>query len=141
MIDVPAVDDPRIMISIPVPVKGRKPVVLKVPRFDFMGEDVHQAWEDAAKQAGENKDMPLSRQQRITDLAALKLVLPEKDYKVCETLTSGQLQIVMLNWAKESAFPLGELLASADSLTGNTEAPSSMTSTAQDGPEETSDPA
>jgi hypothetical protein len=141
--DIPAVDDPRILVSIPVPVKGRKtPLVIRVPRFDFIGEDQHDILENVGAEIAEaNPGMGIRKLQRLTDLAALKLFLPAKDYTTCEGLTSGQLQAVMIAWAEGSTIPLGELLASAESSTGNTEAHSSTTSTHEDGQGETSDAA
>lgn len=143
MFDVPAQDDPRIMVHIPVPVKGRKtPLVLKVPRFDFLDEDQHDAMMTASSEVDEqNKDLPLRKRQRLTDLSALKPFLSQRDFGVCETLPAGQLQAIIIAWAAGSSVPLGELLASAGSSTENTEAPSSSTSTPEAGQGETSDAA
>jgi hypothetical protein len=141
--DIPAVDDPRIMVKIPVPVKGRKtPLVIRVPRFDFIDEDKHDALDKLGAVVAEaNPDMDLRRQQRLVDLGGLKLFLSAKDAAACESLTSGQLQAVMSAWAAGSTIPLGEFLASADSSTENTEAPSKPTSTPEDGQGATSDAA
>jgi hypothetical protein len=141
--DIPAVDDPRIMVTIPVPVKGRKtPLVLRLPRFDFIDEDQHDAMNSAAAEVVQaNADAVPRKQQWLVHLAWLKPHVPPKDYAVCETLTVGQLSAVVGVWAERSSIPLGEFLASADSSTGNTEAQSSTTSTTPDGQDGTSDAA
>jgi hypothetical protein len=141
--DIPAVDDPRIMVTIPVPVKGRKtPLVLRLPRFDFLDEDQHDAMSAATeKVAEESADLPARKQQRLFDLAMLKPHVAAKDWPAVEALPVGPLNAIVGVWAEQSNIPLGEFLASADSSTENTEAPSSTTSTPEDGQEETSDAA
>jgi hypothetical protein len=140
--DIPAVDDPRIMVTIPVPVKGRKtPLVLRLPRFDFIDEDQHDAMSAATEKVAEESADAAPEAAAAVHLAMLKPHVPPKDYAVCETLTVGQLSAVVGVWAERSSIPLGEFLASADSSTGNTEAQSSTTSTTPDGQEGTSDAA
>jgi hypothetical protein len=136
--DVPALDDPRIMVSIPVPVKGRKtPLVLKVPRFDFIDEAQYDAIEEATKGIGTET----RKQMRLSALALLKPFLSAADYKACETLSVGQLNVIQAVWGEQSSTSLGELLASGDSSAENTEAQSSTTSTPEDGSDSTSDAA
>lgn len=134
--EVPALNDPRLLVPIPVPLKGRKPITLKLPRFDFIDEDQHDAIEAAAKAADDaNKELPLRKRQRLADLALLKPFVSEKDYQACESLTSGQLQVLIKIWATGSQVALGELLASEVSSTENTGAQSPSTSIAEGGPE------
>lgn len=42
-VSLPGFDDERIMIPFSVPSKGRKPVTVKVPRFDFIDEETFDA--------------------------------------------------------------------------------------------------
>jgi hypothetical protein len=138
--DVPDLDDPRIMVSIPVPVKGRKtPLVLKVPRFDFIDEAQHDAIEEATKKI-DTKLVP-RKQMRLAALVLLKPFLSVADYRACETLSVGQLNMIQASWGEQSSIPLGESPASADSSLENTEAQSSTTSTPGDGSDSTSDAA
>ena len=127
VMDVPAHDDPRVQITIPVPVKGRKqPLLLKVPRFDFIDEDTYDAIVTGIDAI--DKTLPQRKATRLVVLAYLKPCVPAKDYAVCETLMVGQLNAILQNWNDASNITLGEYLASAASLTGNTEAPSDTTS-------------
>ncbi len=141
--DVPAADDPRIQVHIPVPVKGRKtPMVLRVPRFDFIDEPTYDECIAAIEAIEkEHADLVPRKRQRLIHLVWLKAFVPPKDYEVCETLALGQLDAIMLEWSNRSSIPLGELLASGTSSTANTEAPSSMTSTSGAGRGATSDAA
>ncbi|MCV7009490.1 hypothetical protein [Mycobacterium gordonae] len=121
--------------------KGRKaPLVLRVPRFDFIDETQHDeltasvAELDTDKYVGE----PFRKRMRLATLLMLKPFLSAADYKVCETLPVGQLNAIQVVWREKSSIPLGEFLASADSSTENTEAQSDSTSTPEDGPAATS---
>ncbi|MBU3748788.1 MAG: hypothetical protein FGM36_16175, partial [Burkholderiaceae bacterium] len=40
---LPGFDDERTQIPFTIPVKGRKPVTVKIPRFDYIPEDVFDA--------------------------------------------------------------------------------------------------
>jgi hypothetical protein len=42
-VDIPGMDDERVRITITVPVKGRKPLVLKIPRHDFLDTETQDA--------------------------------------------------------------------------------------------------
>jgi hypothetical protein len=139
MYDIPAQDDPRIQITISVPIKGRKPLTLKVPRYDFITEDIYDAM-DTDITAIDEKLAP-RKQIRLARLAMLKPFLSPAEYKACETLTVGQLDAVVEKWATESNIPLGEYLASVTSSETSTEAPSNTTSSSEDSPAETSDAA
>jgi hypothetical protein len=130
--DIPAVDDPRVMVSIPVPIKGRKtPLVLKVPRFDFIDEAQHDAIQAGIE--GIDESLIIRKKQRLVTLAMLKPFLSAADYKVCDGLVVGQLNLIQANWSQQSAISLGESLASAGSSTENTEAHSPSTSTPEGG--------
>lgn len=140
--DVPAPDDPRIMVTIPVPVKGqRKPLVLTVPRFDFLDEPTYDAITAELDAIAERTDLVVRKATRLINLAYLKPCIPERQYEVCETLPVGQLNAIMAIWSDASQVSLGEYLASANSSTGNTGAPSSTTSSPVDTPDATSDAA
>ncbi|WP_141213984.1 hypothetical protein [Mycobacterium marinum] len=115
---------------------------MKLPRFDFIDEDQHDAMAVSAKGVDEqNPDLALRKRQRLVNLAMLKPFVAQREYLLLEPLPAGQLESIMIIWATESTVPLGELLASADSSTGNTGAPSSTTSTVADGQDATSDAA
>lgn len=119
-------------MPIPVPVKGRKtPLVLRLPRFDFIDETQHDQLQ-AAREAVDSS-LPIRKQQWLGNLELIKPFVSPADFKACEKLSSGQLNLVMLTWAQQSTISLGEFLASADSSTENTEAPSASTSTPEAG--------
>lgn len=142
MFDIPSHDDPRIMVSISIPVKGRKPLVLRLPRFDFIGEDQHDELQAAVQtQVEKDPELPLRKHQRLADLVFIKPFVSASEFKACEALLPGQLRLVISTWAEQSSIPLGEFLASAASSPGNTEAPSSTTSIPAAGRAETSDAA
>jgi hypothetical protein len=134
MMEVYATDDPRVQIEISVPVKGRRPMMLRLPRFEYIDEPIYDemmaALEaiDAAEAAAEAPMVTRKRNRAIT-LTTLKPFLSPKDYAVCETLPVGQLDNISEVWRELSAIPLGEYVASKTSSTVNTEAPSSTIST------------
>lgn len=137
--DVPAVDDPRVMVTIPVRVKGRKaPLMLRLPRFDYITEDTYDDWD--TQFAAINTDVP-RKQGRQVRLIMLKTFVTAAEYKACEGLTAGQLEAISDIWAAKSAIPLGEYIASANSSPENTEAPSPTTSSSADTTDATSDAA
>jgi hypothetical protein len=143
MFDILASDDPRIMVVMSVPVPGRKqPMVIKLPRFDFIDESQHAAIDEAFKSVdSEHADWPIRRRRHLANLKIIKPFMTAKDYAACEKLTVGQLDMIIERWAEQSNVSLGEFLASAESSMENTEAPSSLTSMPEDGQEGTSDAA
>lgn len=137
MFDVPALDDPRILVPISVPVKGRKTrLVLRLPRFDFIDEHQHDALQAAVD--GVDESLPPRKRQWAANLLMIKPFVSAADYKACETLSSGQVNMIVSYWAQQSTISVGEFLASADSSTESTEAQSDSTSTTEDGPAATS---
>lgn len=141
-VEVPALDDPRISITISVPVKGRKPIELTLPRFDFIADNQYDEMIAASEQAArDNPNTPARKVNKLVNLAMLKPFLTAKDLAVCETLPPGQIDAIMLIWVERSSISLGELLASAQSSTANTEAASNTTLTPAGGRGATSDAA
>lgn len=137
---IPAPGDPRLLVTIVVAVKGRRsPLTLKIPRSDFIDESVVDEIDATIEKIVEDQALSFRKKQRAISLAKLEPLVPEKDYAVCETLALGQLDAIIAAWGEKSAITLGEFLASADSSTENTEAPSSTTSTSADTPEGTLD--
>lgn len=132
MFEIPAADDPRLLVEIRVPVKGRRPMVLRLPRYDMIDELTYRPMWVAleAIDADENKDMTARDKTRAAVLAMLKPFVSDKDYAICETLALGQLTAIRDHWGTQSEIPLGEYVASVNSSAGNTEAPSATTSTA-----------
>lgn len=140
--EVPSVDDPRISVTVSVPIKGRKPIALTLPRFDFIPDNLYDEMISASDQvARDNPDTPTRKINKLVNLAMLKPFLSSKDLAACETLPPGQIDAIMLIWVERSSIPLGELLASAQSSTANTEAPSNTTLTPAGGRDATSDAA
>jgi hypothetical protein len=141
-LDIPASDDPRITVSIPVPLKGGKVLVLAVPRFDFIEEPDYDAMTIELEKLDKDTDLTERQRARLATLVMLKPFVPARDHKVCESLVMGQLTAIRTHWIEQSNIPLGEFLASAQSsMTTMSEAPSNMTSTAGDGGAATSDAA
>jgi hypothetical protein len=92
--DIPAVDDPRILVPIPVPVKGRKtPLVLRLPRFDFIDEDQHDAMNSAAAEVVQaNADAVPRKQQWLVHLAWLKPHVPPKGLRGVRDADGGSVE-------------------------------------------------
>jgi hypothetical protein len=140
-LDIPASDDPRITITIPVPLKGGKVLVLAVPRFDFIEEPDYDTM-TAELDKLEDTDLSERKRARLATLVMLKPFVPARDHKLCESLVMGQLTAIREHWIAQSNIPLGEFLASAESLmTTMSEAPSNTTSTLEGGGDATSDAA
>jgi len=81
------------------------------------------------------------KKNRQARLVMFKPVVSAKDYKILETFTVGQLELLYNEWADESNIPLGKYLASERFSTENTEAPSPTTSLPADTTDTTSDAA
>src|SRR6516165_2507047 len=120
MFEIPAVDDPRVVVEISVSVKGRRPLILRLPRFDYIDEPVYDAMMieleaiDAAVKDDETK-LPPRKQSRQITLATIKPFVSDKDYAICETLALGQLEAISKYWQEQSGIPLGEYMASKQS--------------------------
>jgi hypothetical protein len=141
-LDIPASDDPRITVTIPVPLKGGKVLVLAVPRFDFIEEPDYEIMTAELAKLDEDTGLSERKRARLATLVMLKPFVPARDHKTCESLVMGQLTAIREHWIAQSNIPLGEFLASAESLTTTmSEAPSNTTSTAEDGGAATSDAA
>jgi hypothetical protein len=136
-IQIVAVDDDRISIPFHIPVKGRRPLVLKLPRFDFIPEDDFDQLTESIE-ALDKEDLPLRKYSRALALLMLKQFVSDKDYTVLETLATGQLDQILNGWREQSQVSLGESEASENSSTESTEAQSSTTSSATDTTAETS---
>jgi hypothetical protein len=125
MMDIPAIDDPRVMVVIELPTFE---VTLRLPRFDFLPEPILDKMDAQLTAIGENTELNDRKKLRQARLCMFKAVVSAKDYKVLETMTKGQLELVYSEWADQSNIELGKYLASAPFSTENTEAPSSMIS-------------
>ena len=131
MFEIPATDDPRTLVEISVALKGRRPMVLRLPRYDMIDEAVYRvmfAELDAIDTDDDKKSLSPRDRTRLAVLTMLKPFVPDKDYKLCEGLALGQLVAIRDHWATQTEIPLGEYMASLTSPTGNTEAPSNTTS-------------
>ena len=132
--DIPAPDDPRILVSIPVPLKGGKVLALKVPRFDYIDEAQHEAMTVELDKLDKDTDLTARQRARRATLVMLKPFTSAADFKHCEAMVLGQLTAIRDVWFEQSNIGLGEYLASAPSLTtGISEAPPNTTSTSEDG--------
>ena len=137
-LDVPTIDDPRIMIVIDLPPFGLQ---LRLPRFDMLPEKLLDDMDAKLTAITEETEPSQRKRNRLARLTMFKTVVPAKDYKMLETFTIGQLDLIWEDWVEQSGIPLGKYLASAPSSTENTEAPSPMTSSSADTVEATSDAA
>lgn len=139
-IKIVAVDDERISIPFEIPVKGRKPLLVNLPRFDFIPEG---EFDELNKEIEElDSDLSLRKYSRALALLMLKRFVTEKDYTVLETLATGQLDQILNGWREQSSVSLGESGASDNSSTETTGAPSDTTSSpAPDTSDATSDEA
>lgn len=133
MLTVPIVgdDDPRITITFTLPVKDGDPVEVKLPRFDFIDEDVLDEIQSAIE--GIDSELPAHRAQRQAYLIQMKPFCDDDQFAVVEKLKLGQLTQIMDTWTAKSAISLGEFLASDDSSTENTGRRSGRTSSKEVG--------
>ena len=138
MLDIPAADDPRVTVTMNVALKGGKTLILSVPRFDFIDEPTHKDMSVELEKIDADETLSARERVRASTLVMLKPFVAARDYKQCESLVVGQLNVIRDHWIAQSNITLGELLASAASSTANTEAPSNTTSTPEDGPDATS---
>src|SRR6516165_6543495 len=100
MLEVYAADDPRVQVEISVPVKGRRPIVLRLPRFEYWDEPIYDAVM-AGLEAIDNADkdkpdddptrMPARKRNRAITLITVKPFVSDKDYAVLEGLPLGPL--------------------------------------------------
>lgn len=111
-------------------VKGRDPVVLVLPRFNYMP---FQELKDFMKMVADIEDRETSTDYDSLDkardlvLAQLQPFVSDDEYKLVENLSWGELQNISARWAEESNTPLGESSASNGS-SKNIRRPSNTTS-------------
>lgn len=139
-VDIPAPDDPRVHVVIPVPLAGGRVLTLRLKRFDWIEEPVLVEVEAAQEKIRADETLNGRQRSRASILALLKPFVSEQDYTECERLPVGSLMAVNDFWSEQSGLPLGEFLASVASSTENTEAPSDTICSPADGPEQTSEP-
>jgi len=137
-IEIVGVDDDRTRIPFTIPVKGRKPLQISLPRFDYLDEDTFDALTVDLAELNTNTDLPERKRGRLIALAMLKHVVTEHQFAVLETLATGMLDQVLEGWRTHSLVSLGESPASENSSTENTGAPSKPTSSTVGGGEPTS---
>jgi hypothetical protein len=138
-----ACDDPRIFVTIEVALKGGKSLTLRIPRTDYIEESEHDALVAALEAIDKIpvEELPDRKRSRAAVLAMLRPFIPARDYKACEGLPVGPLNEIRDRWFAASAMPLGEYLASGNSSTETTGAPSNTISSSEGGGAETSDAA
>jgi hypothetical protein len=137
-----ATDDPRINVTITVPIKGGKTLNLALPRFDYLEEPVLAAMDVELEKIRADEVLNDRQKSRARVLAMLKPILAARVYKQCEDLPLGPLAAISEVWSEQSSMSLGEFLASAESSpTKSSEAPPNTTSTPADTTDATSDAA
>lgn len=121
-IEVP-IDDDRIYIPFTVPVKGKQPLVFKVPRRDFQPrEDVKLLqWLMSELDHDVDKlselvdpDEPAAV-ERACYLLSLKPHVTAAQFKVLKSLPFGAIRFINDRWNEQSRVTVGEYWASADS--------------------------
>lgn len=116
-VNVVADNDPRIHITFSIPTTG-KPVEIRLPRFDFIDEDVLDDIQSGIESI--DSELPAHRAQRQAFLVQIKPFCDDTQFAVVDKLKLGQLTQIMDTWTTKSAISLGEFLASDDSSTENT---------------------
>lgn len=137
-IQIIAVDDERTSVPFSIPVKGRRPLVLRLPRFDFINEDDFDGLTESLA-ALDKEEMSLRKRTRAVALTMMKPFVGEKEYAALQSLAAGQLDQILELWRERSQVSLGESEASDNSSTESMEAQSSTTSSSADSTVETSD--
>jgi hypothetical protein len=138
-IHIVAADDERVLIPFIIPIKGRKPLQITLPRYDYLDEDQFDALSSELTKLDENTELSARKKGRMVALSMLRHVVSDREFAVLETLATGQLDQILEGWREHSVTSLGESPASADSSTGTTGAPSDTTSSPEDGDAPTSD--
>lgn len=102
-VSLPGFDDERIMIPFTVPIKGRKPATVKVPRFDYIEEDIFDAlMADLEKLDVEQQVIAVANDLSVVEpgtevtweplLDDAKKQLTDLGVKVVRTMKQGQSQ-------------------------------------------------
>lgn len=150
-IEIPDFEDERIFIPFTLPVKGKKPIVFKVPRRDFQPpEDVKLLqWLMSELDGNEEKLKalvdteaevnPSVAVEKACFLLALKPHVTAAQFKTLQKASYGQLRFINDRWNEQSRVTLGEYWASANGSTENTQRQSNSTSSPSDGTDSTSD--
>jgi hypothetical protein len=127
-IEIVAADDPRMSIMFTVPVKGRKPVTLSVPRFDCIDIEELDAITKSINALDDDKELTNNGKQRMGALLTLKPFVTDSIYSALETLKIVELNQIIAAWTENSQMALPEFLASAAISTVSTVRPSTTTS-------------
>jgi len=131
-------DDVRIIIPFEIPLKGRKPLLFKVPRLDFLTEDEFDSMTKEIEALDEEKTLnTMHKKTRAVVLVMLRPFVTKPQLTALERVPISYLNQILEAWQENSATSLGEFLASANSSTENTGAPSDTTSSPGDGQEPT----
>lgn len=146
-IEIPDYEDERIFIPFTLPVKGKDPIVFKVPRRDFQppNEIKTLQWLMAELDYEPDKLKGLVDPdesfavEKACYLLALRPHVSAAQFKVLQKQTFGALRFINDRWNEQSRVTLGEYWASANSSTENTERPSNRTSSTEAGTSGTSD--
>jgi len=139
-IKVVALTDERIHIPFHVPNGRGKPMLLKLPRFDFLTEDQFDEMTAALEEIDKDDKLSIRKRSRKIALAMLCIVTTDQQYQALEKLATGQLDQIVEGWRKHSAVSLGESGGSDDSSTSTAELSTAISSIG-DGAEPTSDTA
>ncbi len=114
------------------PIKGKTPVVITLPRFNFLPFDDLKALQDAVSEVEDREvsdDFDQNEKSKQIALASLKPFLTDTQLELVDNFELGVLEQISQEWARQSAMPLGESSASNGS-SKNTRRPSNTTSSA-----------
>src|SRR6516225_5794758 len=102
MLEIPAADDPRVTVVMNVALKGGKTLALAVPRFDFIDEPIHKDMTAELEKLDADETLTARERVRATTLVMLKPFVGARDFKQCEALTVGQLNVIRDHWIAQS---------------------------------------
>jgi len=139
-IKIVTLDDERIHIPFHIPNGRGRPLLLKIPRLDFLTEDQFDGMSEALETLNGDAKLSERKKGRAVALAMLRQVTTDPQYAALEKLATGQLDQLLNEWTKRSAVSLGES-GSSDESSMSTAEPSTATSLTVAGAEPTSDTA
>lgn len=111
------------------PIKGRTPVTITLPMFNFMSYDDFKTMQDTLAEIEARTDIDESAKGREVVLSTLRPHVNDVVYDLIAGRSLGELQQISTEWGRRSSMPVGELSASNGS-SKNTRRQSSSTSSA-----------
>jgi hypothetical protein len=126
-IKIVTLDDERIHIPFNVPNGNGEPMLIKLPRFDFLTEEQFDEMTAELEEIDKDTELAGRKRGRKIALTMLRHVTTDAQYEALGKLAMGQLDQIVEEWRNRSQISLGESDSSATSSASTAE-PSTATS-------------